>query len=683
MSDNQRPNGRPGNRPAGEKPSGKHFRNQRPGQGQRRGERPATSGAGRPKGANRTDDRNGGNRAVRAERGSGEGARGVDERRPRRFDGNGESGAKSFGGKKPRNFDRSRRADGPASEGRKAAGFNDRREKGGSKPFSGEGREGRRTERHGAKRPPRNAETAGDRSSERVPTGYAGELAPRKTSRKSKASPARAAALEALGQVRERNAFAQDVIAHTIDCSHMKPEDRAFATRLVLGVTSSWGVLDEVINKFLDDPRDISPSVRDALRLSVYEIVFLGKHPHAAVDQGVELVKSVAPPAAGLANAVLRKVVRDRAEFPYGDPATDIDALARACAFPGWLARVLVNDLGPEAAVALMRASNEQAPVFVAVNGAKGGMDIVLRGFEKAGEPVEPVAIDGVEVPGCLRVLDPRALLLPEAKRLLGTGRILVSDAASQFVASSILPDDKPASFLEIGAGRATKTILIQGDAARRFGSQIGEYVTLDNKEFKTKLLLKRTKEYGIRVSEALTGDALDLSAVLGQRTFDMVFLDAPCSGLGTLRRHPEIRWRIGPADIIGFARTQLAMLRQAAAHVAPGGTLAYATCTVTRAEDNAVVKAFLDSDEGRDFTLTPIAGASCIATRLVPEPRRENAQDRRVLTATEPSGDFDPEKGNANRFDDALALMGSPDAHFAVRFVRRGVDGTEQSEQS
>lgn len=643
MSDNQQPQKGPGKRFSGGRPSGARQGGHRSGQGASRGSRFSRNGD-RPQGKGRRFE----------DKPSGESRGG--ERNPRAFKGKPEG---------------ERRSSGPRRDGGRNARFSD--DQGKQRFSSDKRRDGQGFAKAGARRDASKAPGAPRKDSDRQPKGYAGELAGHKAPRKTKASPARLAALDALSQVRERNAFAQDVIARTIDVSHMKPEDRAFATRLVLGVTSSWGILDEVINKFLDDPRDISPSVRDAMRLSAYEILFLGKHPHAAVDQGVELVKSVAPPAAGLSNAVLRKIVRERSEFPYGDPSTDIDALARACAFPGWLARVLVNDLGPEAAVDLMRASNEQPPLFIAINGAKDDESIVYRGFEKAGEPVESVSIDGVQIPGCLRVLDPRALLLPEMKRLMGTGRILVSDAASQFVAASILPESKPGSFLEIGAGRATKTILIQGNAARKYGSQIEEYVTLDNKEFKTKLLAKRVKEFGIQVSEALTGDALDLAATFGERTFDAVFIDAPCSGLGTLRRHPEIRWRVSPADIISFAQNQLAMLKQASHHVAEGGMLAYATCTVTRAEDNAVVKAFLESPEGAGFSLVPIAGAACISTRLVPEPPKDPAASaaKRVLTATAPAQEFDPEVGNANRFDDALALMGSPDAHFAVRFVR------------
>ena len=328
---------------------------------------------------------------------------------------------------------------------------------------------------------------------------------------------------------------------------------------------------------------------------------------------------------------MLRKIVALRAAFPFGDPMRDPEALARLHAFPLWLTRRLIADLGPQAALDFMRASNEQAPLFIAVNAAKTTDEALVAAFEKLDEGLDPVAVDNVRVPGCYRVLDTRALLLPEVKRLFGQGKILVSDAASQLVAASVLPERKPGSLLEVGAGRATKTILLQSDAERAYGSQL-ELTTLDNHDFKTRLLKERADRYNAQVAEALTGDALELDAVVGERLFDEIFIDAPCSGLGTLRRHPEIRWRIRPADIAEFARVQLGMLQSAAPHVAVGGTLAYATCTVTREENNGVVKAFLESAAGAGFELAPINGRSCVATRLYP---------------------------------------GSSDAHFAVRFLR------------
>ena len=450
--------------------------------------------------------------------------------------------------------------------------------------------------------------------------------------RESKASPARLAALGVVRAVRERGAYAQDLIASRIDDSDLSPEDRAFATRLVLGVVSSSGTLDEVIDRALRSPSDVHDDVRDALRISTYEIVFLHKAPHAAVDQGVELVVSFAPQASRLANAALHRIVELSRDFPFGDPKTDLAALARSFAFPQWLAKRLIAELGPKDAVAFMQASNEPAPLFVAVNACRAEDAAVERAFERAGESLEPAGAGGLSVPGCYRVPDGRSLLVPQIKQLISQGKMLVSDAASQLVAASVLPDERPESLLEIGAGRATKTILLQSAAQRAWGSQIPAYATLDNHEFKTKLLVDRAKTYGVQVAEPLTGDARRLDGVVGDRRFDEVFIDAPCSGLGTLRRHPEIRWRLKESSIADFAETQLAMLRAAAPHVAEGGVLAYATCTVAHEENADVVKAFLASEEGRGFRLAPIAGRSCVATRLCP---------------------------------------GSEDAHFAARFLR------------
>ena len=452
------------------------------------------------------------------------------------------------------------------------------------------------------------------------------------TPRPSRATPARLAALEVLRLQRERDAYAHELIASRIDGSDLSTPDRAFATRLVLGVVSCQGTLDEVLDRSMNSPDDVKPDVRDALRISAYEIVFLRKSAHAAVDQGVELVRHVAPKAVRLANAVLRRTVELAKEFPFGDPSRDLAALARLYAFPEWLACRLVEELGAADAAAFMRASNEPAPLFVALNACAGPDEPTLRALERAGVEYAPALPAGRPVEGCYELSDARALARPAVERLLSGGRMLVSDAASQLVASAVLPAKRPESLLEIGAGRATKTILLQSAACRRWGAQIEGYVALDLHEFKTRLLLERAERYGVKVREAIAADALKLDEALGRRRFDVVFIDAPCSGLGTLRRHPEIRWRIRPESFAAFARTQLGMLRSAAGHVERGGVLAYATCTVAPEENTQVVTGFLKTQEGRSFTLAPIDGGSCVSTRLAP---------------------------------------GSCDAHFAVRFLR------------
>ncbi|MCL1797027.1 MAG: methyltransferase domain-containing protein [Eggerthellaceae bacterium] len=446
-----------------------------------------------------------------------------------------------------------------------------------------------------------------------------------------KASPARRAALEVGTQVRQRSAFTSELAAKHIDQADMSPSDKAFARRLALGVTSAQGTLDEMLNNALHDPRELDPLIRDALRISCYEIIFLEKSGYAAVDQGVELVKSVNPKAGGLANAVLRKILAAKDTFPWGDVKSDTAAFARLYAFPLWLTELLITEFGREGAQAFMEASNDPSPLFIAVNALKASDTEVEAVFSALDVRLFAISLADTPIPGCFLLKDSKALLAPEIKALIDEGKILVSDAASQFIAAHILPDVLPERFLEIGAGRATKTILLQSGAYRRFNSQMS-FTALDNHGFKMKLLKQRAKTYGVALVEARVVDARKLSATFPEKSFDFVFLDAPCSGLGTLRRHPEIRWRIQPRDITVLAEQGFSLLEEAAKQVKVGGHLAYSTCTITREENNAVIERFLKSDAGKDFELEPIAGKAAFAS---------------------------------------VVYRGSSDAHFAVRMAR------------
>lgn len=448
-----------------------------------------------------------------------------------------------------------------------------------------------------------------------------------------KLSPARICALDVVRIVRERDAYVQVVLEKLVDTNtRLSSEDRAFATRLAIGVVQTCGTLDELINLTLKSPKDIKPNVRDALQIATYEIIFLKKAPHAAVSQGVELVHHVTPKATKLANFVLRRVADQARSFPFGDPSTSLEAAARAYGFPLWLAGKLEAEYGPAAARSFMEASNEPAPLFVAVNACKTSAASVEKVFAAAGESFKKITVAAHPHASCYKLLDSRALLTPAIGQLVKQGKIIIADAASQAVAAGVLPEYQPERMLEIGAGRGTKTILLQANALVRYGSQIETYTTLDNLAFKTRLLIERASLCFAHVDECFTGDATKCDEILDEKTFDFVFIDAPCSGLGTLRRHPEIRWRIAPQDFEGFARTQLAMLRSASTRVSEGGSLAYATCTITSEENVLVVKAFLASPEGSSFRLAPIAGKPYLQTRLAP---------------------------------------GSSDAHFAVRFER------------
>ncbi len=446
--------------------------------------------------------------------------------------------------------------------------------------------------------------------------------------RATRVSPARLAAYEALFAIEKRDAFAQDVIAKTIDESKLSVQDKAFATRLVLGVVSTKGALDLMLDKCLKSPKDVKANVRCALRIPIYEMIYLDKQTHAAVDQGVELIGYIAPKARGLANFVLRKIAQVKPSFPFGDPDADIDVLALKEGFPAWLAAFFVSTFKWDRAREFMAAANEPAPIYIALNSLKTDEANFLAQADKAGILLKRTRIDGYEVDGCFELADRKAAASRFILSGIEAGKICISDAAAQLVAnitvkvavasfahansvertdSSLQHCAEQLSMLELCAGRATKTILLQSDADRLFGTQILDFTSLDNAGFKVKLLAERAKQYGIHIKDAICADATKLASLFPNRTFDCVFLDAPCTGLGTLRRHPEIRWRIEPSSITDSASLDSMLLTSAASVVADGGILVYATCTVTPQENEQAVLSFLKTDLGRHFKIVPI----------------------------------------------------------------------------
>ena len=416
-----------------------------------------------------------------------------------------------------------------------------------------------------------------------------------------RASAARIMALQAIMQIRERKAYAKQVVETMVEQSGLPEQERAFATLLTYGVVSCLGVLDEVIDDNLRRPGSIQDDVRDCLRISVYEIVFLRKSAYAAVDQGVELVKTVAPRAAGLANAVLRKISDSAKDFPWGDPATDMSALARSYGYPTWIVERAMEDRGRlEVQRMLEASSHETPPVFIAANPFKVSDAEAREQLQANG-----IAVRAMGAPGCFLAHDGQAV----AKcRLLEDGTALVCDAAAQVVAMLAAPE-RGSSYLEVGSGRGTKTILLQGNCLRASGGTAHLHA-LDIHGFKGEILTERMQRHGVPDVVALTGDVRDLDGIDGlPASFDGCLIDAPCTGLGTLRRHPEQRWRVQSADVEVLADNGLAMLLSVSGRIAPGGFIVYSTCTFTYAENEGVIARFLESEAGKGFEIASLAG--------------------------------------------------------------------------
>lgn len=451
--------------------------------------------------------------------------------------------------------------------------------------------------------------------------------------------PARRAALEVLRRVRERHAFAAPTVDAVLSATRLTDQDAALATRLAYGTLSAEGTLDEALDRFVARPGALEPRVRDVLRLAAYELLFARTPPRAAVHQAVEAVRAVRPQAAALANAVLRRLADAASEFPWGDVDADVTALARVTAHPRWLTERLVADLGRAAARPAMEADLEPAPLYLWANPFRASFDEALSALGADGaDPVQ------CQLPGCLEARHPSAAVHGGA---VAGGLALVTDAAAQL--ASLAAGAYPGGLVvDVASGRGTKTAQLQALAVA--AGQPAHVYALDDHAFKSEILARRMVELGVPGVSAVTGDATDPGEVAGlpkSGSADAVLVDAPCSGTGTLRRHPEKRWRITPEQVTELATLQLAMLRSSARLVRPGGVVVYSTCSLLAEENADVVARFLEGAAGAGFRVAALGHA-------VP------AQWSRFVTA--------------RGFFQSLPALGGPDGHFVAALTRQDV---------
>ncbi|RRF91255.1 MAG: hypothetical protein DUD33_00200 [Coriobacteriaceae bacterium] len=360
-------------------------------------------------------------------------------------------------------------------------------------------------------------------------------------------SPARRVALELAGECRQRHARARDLMRTSAAMDGLAPRDRALATRLVLGTQRARGLLDATIESHLTRGH-LEPRLRDALRISTFEVLYLQTPTRAAVSQGVELAGLASRRARGLANAVLRRIaaedlprmdaararLRDQGEKNAAPSAEDVALVA---ALPQWLARALVESLETGARGLALAAMEPPVPT-VAANLNLATADDARALLQEAG--LEPTPLPW---PGCLALGRQAGLA---ASGLVESARVLPADPAAQVVSWLAAPAADVDSMLEVGQGRATKTLLMAGANAALGGHVI--LTSVDSVEFKAKLARERTQGGGLAnraQTVVLDGTLLgspDVPEPL-RRSFPHVFVDAPCSGTGTMRRHPEVAW--------------------------------------------------------------------------------------------------------------------------------------------
>jgi 16S rRNA (cytosine967-C5)-methyltransferase len=400
-------------------------------------------------------------------------------------------------------------------------------------------------------------------------------------------SPARRAAFEILRRVEEEGSFAAPLLAGAAD--ELTPEDRALCYELVLGVLRRQLWLDALAEHYAGRPCEkLDAPVRRALRLGLYQLRFLARVPaRAAVNESVNLAHAARlRSAAPFINAVLRRAARE----PEFDPAAAVEEPLRKISVetshPLWLVERWARQSGADEAAAFARSNNDSAPTAFRVNQLRA----------EAGEVFERLSVAGVEVsasrvaPGAWRVAQAQggtaATLL---RTLAGEGHIYLQDEASQLVAH-VLGAREGERVLDACAAPGSKTTHLASLAG---GAAL--VVAGDRYERRLRLVVEASARQGLKGVHAVVLDA-EAALPFADGAFDRVLVDAPCTGTGTLRHNPEIRWRITPADIPELAAKQRRILAQAARVLRPGGRLVYSTCSVEREENEEVVASFLEA---------------------------------------------------------------------------------------
>lgn len=394
----------------------------------------------------------------------------------------------------------------------------------------------------------------------------------------SDGSAVRALAIDLLSRVERDRAFAAPLLAAREGA--LPPRDRPLLRTLVRSVLRNRALLDHVLARHLSRPLDsLDVPVRAALRAGAAQLLLLDRvPPHAAVGETVEAARASSPRAAGLVNAVLRKVAAEGrpARVALPDGTDDLARLALETSHPEWLVRRWVGDLGREAAEAALRADDADAPVDVLLD-AHGGDPVELadrlraEGLDGAPSPWAPLAFT---------LSSPSAGSHPR----IASGRLGVVDAAAQAMCELVPPADVVVD-LAAAPGGKTRTLLARGIARR--------VVALERNPTRSRRLAAALAAAGRR-GEALVVRADSSRPPLPRGSFRSVLLDAPCSGTGTLRKNPEIRWRLAPPDLDRLAAAQRALLSAALDLCAPGGTVVYVTCSLEPEENEGVVAAVL-----------------------------------------------------------------------------------------
>lgn len=413
---------------------------------------------------------------------------------------------------------------------------------------------------------------------------------------KKRPTTAREVAAFTLFSMEEEGAWSDGALHYYLERAKLNLKDRALATRLAYGVVQNQMLCDWYLRHFSSVRLNkIQPRVKICLRLGIYQLVLSDRIPaHAAVSETVGLIRSYGHSndrTVGFANGILRAIAQaaEQDKLPRLDCPDKESFYSLRYSHPEWLVRLLSSQYGQKETAAILAANNETAPVSIRVNRAKMTREAACEKLTEQGFPVH---------------LHPKAEAMLWAENgdiaggtLFGEGAVTIQDTASA-VCVEVL-DPKPDAFvLDCCAAPGGKTFYI----AERMDNK-GKLYACDIYSHKLEKIAEGAKRLGLSIVQPMLQDAAELREGWMEQA-DFVLCDVPCSGMGIIRKKPEIRYK-DEQETEALPEIQAQILKNCAQYVKPGGTLVYSTCTILERENEAIVHAFLQTHP--EFEAVPV----------------------------------------------------------------------------
>lgn len=419
---------------------------------------------------------------------------------------------------------------------------------------------------------------------------------PRLANKQKIKSTSRFLAVEILEQIELEDAYSNLLLRRTIDERDLSKEETNLLTELVYGVTQRKMTLDYQLEPFIRKQKKLENWVRQVLRISLYQMEYLDRIPaHAIVNEAANIARARGHRGVvGLVNGILRNIqrkgIRDVAKIePFNK------RLSIQYSLPIWLVDEFIAELGKDEAEKLAASLIERPKLSLRVNLKQISREEAMEELDKEGYKVEASTISPFGIIALNGV--------PVTSRLFKKGLLAVQDESSMLVAPAL--NVEPHHFvLDACAAPGGKTMHIATNYLEE--AKGGKVVALDIHEHKINLIKENAKRQhvsGVVITNQM--DARNICAEYSENTFDRILVDAPCSGLGLMRRRPEIRYNKTKEDILSLQKLQLEILNEASKVLKVGGELVYSTCTITKLENQEVIQAFLD--QSPDFYLEPV----------------------------------------------------------------------------